>query len=136
MSKIYDVIVLGAGPAGLAAGLYAGRSRRRRMQGFPGGSGQTWFLGDKAGQIQPACTRRKRRCCLFRLPVPWPDEKEKERYQRSVRGRSRWKKQNASPEERPADWPRQESRSHIREKPEIELEDGFSDRRPDQLRIP
>ena len=27
MSKIYDVIVLGAGPAGLAAGLYGGRSR-------------------------------------------------------------------------------------------------------------
>ena len=27
MSKIYDVIILGAGPAGLAAGLYAGRSR-------------------------------------------------------------------------------------------------------------
>ena len=27
VSKIYDVIVLGAGPAGLAAGLYAGRSR-------------------------------------------------------------------------------------------------------------
>ena len=27
MDKIYDVIVLGAGPAGLAAGLYAGRSR-------------------------------------------------------------------------------------------------------------
>lgn len=27
MSKIYDVIVLGAGPGGLAAGLYAGRSR-------------------------------------------------------------------------------------------------------------
>ena len=27
MSKIYDVIVLGAGHAGLAAGLYAGRSR-------------------------------------------------------------------------------------------------------------
>ncbi len=27
MSKIYDVIVLGAGPAGLAAGLYAGRAR-------------------------------------------------------------------------------------------------------------
>ena len=26
MSKIYDVIILGAGPAGLAAGLYAGRS--------------------------------------------------------------------------------------------------------------
>lgn len=27
MGKVYDVIVLGAGPAGLAAGLYAGRSR-------------------------------------------------------------------------------------------------------------
>jgi len=27
MSKTYDVIILGAGPAGLAAGLYAGRSR-------------------------------------------------------------------------------------------------------------
>ena len=27
MDKIYDVIVLGAGPAGLTAGLYAGRSR-------------------------------------------------------------------------------------------------------------
>ena len=27
MSKIYDVIIQGAGPAGLAAGLYAGRSR-------------------------------------------------------------------------------------------------------------
>jgi thioredoxin reductase (NADPH) len=27
MSKIYDVIIIGAGPAGLAAGLYAGRAR-------------------------------------------------------------------------------------------------------------
>ena len=27
MDKIYDVIILGAGPAGLAAGLYAGRAR-------------------------------------------------------------------------------------------------------------
>ena len=27
MSKIYDILILGAGPAGLAAGLYAGRAR-------------------------------------------------------------------------------------------------------------
>ena len=31
MSKIYDVIILGAGPAGLAAGLYAGRSMLRTL---------------------------------------------------------------------------------------------------------
>ena len=27
MEKIYDVVILGAGPAGLAAGIYAGRAR-------------------------------------------------------------------------------------------------------------
>ena len=27
MGKIYDVVILGAGPGGLAAGLYAGRAR-------------------------------------------------------------------------------------------------------------
>ena len=27
MGKVYDVIVLGAGPGGLSAGLYAGRAR-------------------------------------------------------------------------------------------------------------
>ena len=27
MDKIYDLIIIGAGPAGLTAGLYAGRSR-------------------------------------------------------------------------------------------------------------
>ena len=30
MSEIYDVIILGAGPAGLAAGLYAGRTKLLR----------------------------------------------------------------------------------------------------------
>ena len=27
MDKLYDVIILGAGPAGLAAGLYSGRQK-------------------------------------------------------------------------------------------------------------
>lgn len=31
MDQVYDVIILGAGPAGLAAGLYAGRSRMKAL---------------------------------------------------------------------------------------------------------
>ena len=31
MAEVYDVIILGAGPAGLAAGLYAGRSRLKTL---------------------------------------------------------------------------------------------------------
>ncbi|HHX13561.1 MAG TPA: thioredoxin-disulfide reductase [Clostridiales bacterium] len=31
MSKIYDIIVIGAGPAGLAAGIYGGRSKRSTL---------------------------------------------------------------------------------------------------------
>jgi len=40
MEQIYDVIILGAGPAGLSAGLYAGRSRLSTLiieRGIPGG---------------------------------------------------------------------------------------------------
>ena len=40
MSELYDVIILGGGPAGLAAGLYAGRSRLKTLileKGAPGG---------------------------------------------------------------------------------------------------
>ena len=29
--KIYDIIIIGAGPAGLAAGLYAGRARMKTL---------------------------------------------------------------------------------------------------------
>ena len=40
MSELYDVIILGGGPAGLSAGLYAGRSRLKTLlleRGAPGG---------------------------------------------------------------------------------------------------
>ena len=40
MSELYDVIILGGGPAGLSAGLYAGRSRMKTLvieKGAPGG---------------------------------------------------------------------------------------------------
>ena len=40
MSELYDVIILGGGPAGLSAGLYAGRSRLKTLileKGAPGG---------------------------------------------------------------------------------------------------
>ena len=40
MGELYDVIILGGGPAGLSAGLYAGRSRMKTLlieKGAPGG---------------------------------------------------------------------------------------------------
>lgn len=40
MNRIYDVIILGAGPAGLAAGIYAGRARL-----------STLIIGKDGGQI-------------------------------------------------------------------------------------
>ena len=42
MDKIYDVIILGAGPGGLAAGIYAGRARLDTLlieKGKDGGHG-------------------------------------------------------------------------------------------------
>ena len=52
MSEIYDVIILGAGPAGLAAGLYAGRSRLNVLiieKGQDGG--QIAIIENYPGQI-------------------------------------------------------------------------------------
>ena len=40
MNQVYDVVIIGAGPAGLAAGLYAGRSKLKTLiieKGQPGG---------------------------------------------------------------------------------------------------
>jgi len=55
MSKIYDVVILGAGPAGLAAGLYAGRSRLSTLiveKGKDGGQiGVTNEIENYPGQI-------------------------------------------------------------------------------------
>ncbi len=55
MSKIYDVIILGAGPAGLAAGLYAGRSMMSTLiieKGQEGGQiAQTDEIENYPGQM-------------------------------------------------------------------------------------
>ena len=55
MSKIYDVIILGAGPAGLSAGLYAGRSRLSTLiieKGQDGGQiAQTDEIENYPGQV-------------------------------------------------------------------------------------
>ena len=40
MSKVYDVVIIGAGPAGLSAGIYTGRGRLKTLileKGLPGG---------------------------------------------------------------------------------------------------
>ena len=57
MSKVYDVIVLGAGPAGLAAGLYAGRSRLSTL---------VIEKGKDGGQIAITDRRRGKRSFSYR----------------------------------------------------------------------
>lgn len=56
MSKIYDIIILGAGPAGLTAGLYAGRSRMSTLiieKGQDGGQiAMTDEIENYPGQVE------------------------------------------------------------------------------------
>ena len=56
MSNIYDIIILGAGPAGLSAGLYAGRSRMRTLiieKGQDGGQiAMTDEIENYPGQVE------------------------------------------------------------------------------------
>lgn len=56
MSKEYDVIIIGAGPAGLTAGLYAGRARLRTLileQAKEGGQiGQTAEIENYPGSLE------------------------------------------------------------------------------------
>ena len=55
MSKIYDVIALGAGPAGLAAGLYAGRSRLSVLIVEKGQDGGQISITERLRIIQDSC---------------------------------------------------------------------------------
>ena len=63
MSKIYDVIILGGGPAGLAAGLYAGRSRLSTLIIEKGQDGGQIAITDEIenypGQITKKVTKQK-----------------------------------------------------------------------------
>ena len=70
MDTIYDVIILGAGPAGLSAAIYAGRGRLNTLlleQGQDGGQiALTAHLDNYPGQLEgdsapassPGCPRR------------------------------------------------------------------------------
>ena len=60
MSKIYDVIVLGAGPAGLSAGLYAGRSRLSVLIVEKGQDGGQISITDEIENYVLYCMQRYR----------------------------------------------------------------------------
>ena len=67
-NKIYDVVILGAGPAGLAAGLYAGRSRLSVLiqeKGIDGGQiAVTHDIENYPGQIGRASCRERVYLCV------------------------------------------------------------------------
>ena len=55
---MYDIIILGAGPAGLTAGLYAGRSKLKTLiieKNIPGGQiATTAFVDNYPGSMEDA----------------------------------------------------------------------------------
>ena len=67
MDTIYDVMILGAGPAGLTAALYAGRSGLNTLlleQGQDGGQIALTdeienYPGQLEGESSPGCPRRR-----------------------------------------------------------------------------
>ena len=66
MSKVYDVIVLGAGPAGLAAGLYAGRSRLSTLVIEKGKDGGQIAITDDIENYPGQIVRRGKRSFSYR----------------------------------------------------------------------
>ena len=63
MGEVYDVIIIGAGPAGLAAGMYAGRACLKTLiieKGEDGGQmAQTDGIENYPGQMLPEEMRKK-----------------------------------------------------------------------------
>ena len=59
MNNIYDVVILGAGPAGLAAGLYAGRSCLKTLIIEKGQDGGQIAITEKSKIIPVRSSRAK-----------------------------------------------------------------------------